>query len=243
MKKLGAILICILLIAALTVPALAAETTTFTVTPSKTRAAIGEQITFTVSVSGTSECNALGYIPVFDTNCFKLVAGGKVLMNADANFDNAEDYIAGNTVLVSDYDMTTGGSAVCFTNALVPSGNVGTFVLEVISEEKTTSSVTVEAVAYYSDENGTTELTTALVPAAMTLNGTVEIVYGDINGDDEPDTKDANLIISYFFGNIELSDEQLAAADVNGDGEVDTKDANLIISYFFGNIEDFPVNS
>lgn len=239
MKKLGAILICILLIAALTVPALAAETTTFTVTPSKTRAAIGEQITFTVSVSGTSECNALGYIPVFDTNCFKLVEGGEVLMNANTNFDNAEDYIEGNTVLVSDYDLTTGGSAVCFTNALVPSGNVGTFVLEVISEEGTTSSVTVEAVAYYSDENGTTELTTALVPASMTLNSAAGAGAGDVDGDGWTDSLDAMLILQYDAALIDDGDLDVAAGDVNGDGWTDSLDAMLILQLDAGIIESF----
>lgn len=68
-----------------------------------------------------------------------------------------------------------------------------------------------------------------------------DVVMGDVNGDGEIDTKDANLICSYYNELLELSDAALAAADVNGDGEVDTKDANLICSFYNELIDKFPV--
>ena len=68
-----------------------------------------------------------------------------------------------------------------------------------------------------------------------------EVVYGDLNGDGEIDVLDANLVVSYSYGNVDLTGEQIAAADVNGDGDVDVLDANLIVSYSYGNIELFPV--
>ena len=63
---------------------------------------------------------------------------------------------------------------------------------------------------------------------------------GDVNKDGVIDVKDANLIVSCFYGSEDLTDEQLKLADVNGDGVIDTKDANLIVSYFYGTIENFP---
>ena len=62
---------------------------------------------------------------------------------------------------------------------------------------------------------------------------------GDVNEDGEIDTQDAGLIISYYYGNIELTEQQMTVADVNGDGEIDTQDAGLIISYYYGNISQF----
>lgn len=62
-------------------------------------------------------------------------------------------------------------------------------------------------------------------------------VLGDVDMDGDVDTEDAGLIISYYYGNIELSDAQQKVADVDKDGDVDTEDAGLVISYYYGNIE------
>ena len=71
---------------------------------------------------------------------------------------------------------------------------------------------------------------------------TVEVGYlGDVDNDGNVDTKDANLICSYYNELLELTDDQLLVADVNGDGAVDTKDANLICSYYNELIDTFPV--
>ena len=70
-----------------------------------------------------------------------------------------------------------------------------------------------------------------------------DVLYGDVNRDGVVDTKDANLVCSYYNELIDLEDDQLLAADVNGDGTVDTKDANLICSYYNELIEAFPVES
>ena len=69
----------------------------------------------------------------------------------------------------------------------------------------------------------------------------VTVVYGDLNGDEEADIYDAMLIIQFYNEEIELTEEQLAAADVNGDEEVDIYDAMLIIQFYNEEIESFPV--
>ena len=68
----------------------------------------------------------------------------------------------------------------------------------------------------------------------------LEYLLGDVNGDGEVDIFDANLIVGYYNGTVELSEEQILIADVNGDGEVDIFDANLIVSYYNGTILSFP---
>ena len=67
------------------------------------------------------------------------------------------------------------------------------------------------------------------------------ILLGDLNGDGEIDLLDANLIVSYYNGTVDLTEEQLLAADLNGDGEIDLLDANLIVSWYNGTIDSFPV--
>ena len=68
-----------------------------------------------------------------------------------------------------------------------------------------------------------------------------EYELGDVNMDGVIDTQDANLVVSYYYGSEELTEEQLALADVDGNGIIDTQDANLIVSYYYGTIDAFPV--
>ena len=57
---------------------------------------------------------------------------------------------------------------------------------------------------------------------------------GDVNGDNEIDFRDAQLIMQYEAGLISLTDEQKSAADINKDGEIDFFDAQLIMMYEAG---------
>lgn len=66
------------------------------------------------------------------------------------------------------------------------------------------------------------------------------IVYGDINGDCKVTSTDAGMLILYFKGRINISEEQLTAADVNGDGRVTSSDAGTTILYCKGKISSFP---
>lgn len=65
------------------------------------------------------------------------------------------------------------------------------------------------------------------------------IQLGDVNGDNEIDFRDAQLIIQYEVGLTTLTDNEKAMADVNGDGEVDFRDAQLILKYEAGLITSF----
>lgn len=62
---------------------------------------------------------------------------------------------------------------------------------------------------------------------------------GDVNSDNEIDTKDALLVVNHFVGNIQLIGNQRLAANVNRDQEIDMKDALLIVNLYVENIDHF----
>lgn len=70
-----------------------------------------------------------------------------------------------------------------------------------------------------------------------------DLLIGDVNMDGTIDTQDANLVVSYYYGSEELTEQQLKLADVDGNGTIDTQDANLIVSYYYGTIDTFPAES
>ncbi len=83
------------------------------------------------------------------------------------------------------------------------------------------------------------------VDGVCTECGAEEIRWtlGDVNDDGKINLKDVNLIVSYYNGNADLTEEQLKAADVNGDGKINLKDVNMVVSYYNGNIDQFPTGN
>ncbi|MBR2041234.1 MAG: leucine-rich repeat protein, partial [Oscillospiraceae bacterium] len=69
----------------------------------------------------------------------------------------------------------------------------------------------------------------------------IDVIYGDINGDEKVNVLDANLIRRYSAKIMEFDDRQLLAADVSGDGKVNVLDANLVRRYSAKIIDIFPV--
>lgn len=112
MKRLIPILLCLLLVTALAIPAAAAGSVRFSISPSSTTVQRGDTITFTVSVSGSEPCTQYGLMLSYDTSVYELVSGSCTASGAlFSNFNN--------------------GFAVMFQSATVPSGTVGTFTLRV----------------------------------------------------------------------------------------------------------------
>lgn len=74
MRRILVIAACTVLMLMLAVPALAAGQLQFTVTPSTTQAAPGEEVDFEVSVNGDAY-SAVGYIPAYDENVWELLGG------------------------------------------------------------------------------------------------------------------------------------------------------------------------
>jgi hypothetical protein len=75
MKKLIALVLCVLMLGMMVVPAAAAADTKVTVTASKTTVKRGETVTVTVAISGSEKFSSMGYIPVVNGNYFEVVDG------------------------------------------------------------------------------------------------------------------------------------------------------------------------
>ena len=65
--------------------------------------------------------------------------------------------------------------------------------------------------------------------------------WGDMNGDGQLGEDDINLVIDYYRGAAQLTDQQLLLSDVDGDGETGFYDIVLMIRYYNGLIDSFPV--
>ncbi|MBC8313433.1 MAG: hypothetical protein H8E33_04245 [Candidatus Cloacimonetes bacterium] len=72
--------------------------------------------------------------------------------------------------------------------------------------------------------------------------GNYEIVYGDVDGDDNVSSFDAALTLQYSAGLISgWTESQICVADVNSDENISSYDAALILQYSAGLIDEFPV--
>ena len=128
--------------------------------------------------------------------------------------------------------------------------NYVTISQDPITEENTTVTITFPYAMYHNAEDGsamtagvesTTPVTTLTVEIGQVEEpGNEDVVLGDVNGDGEVDVRDANLVVSWYYGNMDLDDTQLFVADVNGDGDADIRDANLIFSSYYGTVDIFP---
>jgi len=70
---------------------------------------------------------------------------------------------------------------------------------------------------------------------------TIDIIYGDLDGNEEVSTNDALVVLQAAVGKITLTDELTVIADVDGNGEVTTNDALLTLQYAVGKISSFPM--
>ena len=116
MRRLAMILACAVLALMLAVPALAAGQLQFTVTPSVTQAAPGDEVTFEVSVEGDAH-SAVGYIPTYDENVWEFLEG-KCL--------SEESWLAG-------FSPGLGG-AIAYEDTAVRNGPVFRFFMRVRSD-------------------------------------------------------------------------------------------------------------
>lgn len=147
MKKIGLFLICVLLVVAMAIPAFAANDTVFTVTANKSSVAKGDEVTFTVNVSGTTFFKSAAATPKFDTDKFELVGVQKGDLAYNAN--------------------TLAGFAILNTGTDVPVGTVGTFTLKAKVGCGDTSAVTLSLVV----KNGNEVLSASAKGASISFSG------------------------------------------------------------------------
>lgn len=151
MKKLTAILICLLLSAALTIPVLAAGTTMLTVSSDVTTAKPGDEIEFKVSMSGSEKCTSFGLLLEYDSKVFEVVEGKCTL----------------DDVMFSTFDKDK-GLACMLSEASAPSGEVATFTLRV---KAGAPAGTVEVSGTSSVKNGGDTVESEVEEVKLTISG------------------------------------------------------------------------
>ena len=114
MKKLLSALLCVLLMCTMIAPAYADGSVQISITPSATTVQRGDEVTFTVSVSGSAACTQYGLQLSYDETVFEMVGGTNTVTGA----------------LVADFTPSR-GFAVLYSAATEPSGQLGTFTLRV----------------------------------------------------------------------------------------------------------------
>ena len=151
-------------------PVVAAGTTQITITPNKSTAYRGEEIRFTVSISGSNACTSVGVAFSFDTNVFELV-------EAEANASNAT---------VNNVNLGQKLFAIRYKESTKPSGQIGYFVLKVKSAAAfaaTTISGTVSVKNVDANVNLATSAETPQVSWAWAFEGNDDVkdtALGDI---------------------------------------------------------------
>ena len=73
------------------------------------------------------------------------------------------------------------------------------------------------------------------------LEQPVDLDYGNVDGQGEPNAADALIVLQSVVGKYQLTEQQTVLADVDGDGVVNAADALLILRYTVGKIKVFPV--
>lgn len=148
MKKLSVMLLCVLLAVVLVIPAFAANETVFTVTANKASVAKGDEVTFTVNVSGANAFDLIGVQLAYDTDVFELVSGECSEIGATfADFTN--------------------GFAFAFKESVAFEGKIGQFTLRAKTGCPTTSKVSLET----SLKLGTTKFKGTVNPASVAISG------------------------------------------------------------------------
>lgn len=114
MKKISAIVLCLLVVLSCTAPAFAAGSNVITITPNKTQVAPGDSVDFTVTIKATDACRTAGLILQYDAAVFDVVEG---------KCDNDD-------ALIATFDKTR-GFIILFAKATVLEGELCTFTLKV----------------------------------------------------------------------------------------------------------------
>ena len=114
MKKISAIVLCLLVVLSCSAPAFAAGSNVITITPNKTQVAPGDSVDFTVTIKATDACRTAGLILQYDAAVFDVVEG---------KCDNDD-------ALIATFDKSR-GFIILFAKATVLEGELCTFTLKV----------------------------------------------------------------------------------------------------------------
>ena len=256
MRKITSLVICIFMLAALALPAMAAEESgmTFKLTADKTELVAGDTVTIMVEVDKGVACSNFGVIVKYDKTKFEFVEvdnivgdveytggmkkgiladpSGKVDENIFAASNNGDPYPG-----VGGWNVEAVEGSQPEQTTSVPSGKVGFVVLKSIVAEGTVD-VTTEITGIASVDGGTKTATVAPVTLTFVEN---KGLWGDADGNGSVNVGDSLLIQKYQMGDIDEDGLNLSVCDVDGNGAYNVGDSLLIQKYQMGDIEKFPV--
>lgn len=172
MKKLIAILLCLLLSATLAIPTMAAGTTVMTITTDTTTAKPGDEIEFKISMSGSDKCTSFGLLLEYDAKVFEVVEGECTLKDA----------------LFSTFDKDK-GLACMLKDAASIDGEVGTFILRVKSGA---SAGKVEVSGTSSVKNGSDTVKSEVEEVKLTISGGTGTQSSGSSGSGSTDTQSSS---------------------------------------------------
>lgn len=260
MRKITSLVLCILMLATLAVPAMAADVPTFVLTADMDEVVTGDIVTITVSVAegNKATCSNFGVIVKYDTEKFELVKENGV-GKLDNCYDDNNKVAGMNMGILADPTGTVDTNIFAVAgfpgvgawntkptegtnpgqSAVAPSGKVGWVQLKCIADTTangvvdTTSSITGIA----SVDGGKTSTVTPVTVKFVESKG----IWGDADGDKEITTNDAMMVLQYAVGARTADALNLDVCNVDGVDAPDTNDAMLILQYAVGAITVFPV--
>lgn len=247
MRKLTSLMICVLMLAALVLPAGAEtpEVTTFKLTADKTEVSPGDQVTVTVEVDQGVACTSFGVLVQYDKALFKVVdvtceknPGG--FSGGWAQKDDAwPDFVGVDGkwpgIVAMNYED---GEAAPQLSAKVPQGLVGKVVLEAYDNATVGETDSIKAVAKTS-VNGATAASPEVSVGLTIVERTG--LWGDADGNGRVNVGDSLLIQKYYMGDITADELDLSVCDVDGNDRCNVGDSLLIQQKYMGDIELFPV--
>ena len=188
---------------------------------------VGGKKTVSVNITEGSEATAVQFVLKYDPSVLKVVSVTPGTAVADATINSgieglvifaweAIDAINTAETLLNIEFTTAEGAAACETKVEIDTVNED-FV--------------------FADENQKS-IRNNISGGLITV---IDVIYGDIDGNEKVNVLDANLIRRYAARLASLEDNQLVAADVDGNGKVNVLDANLVRRYAARLINIFPV--
>ena len=136
-----------------------------------------------------------------------------------ANKDKANDLVADS--MWNTYDFTTGDAGAWTDSDDIGSGQTLARYLH-------------PGAPVYADNNNKGDWYKETNPSQGEINNQTRPDYGDVSGNGQITAYDAQLVLQFVVGLIELSLEQQRAADVSGNGIVTAYDADLILLHIVG---------
>lgn len=197
----------------------------------------GDSVAVTVSVTGDGITNGVFKV-TYDTSTLTFASA-----TSTVDAEVAELSPAG-TISVAFAKTTAVTGTVATLNFTIKDGaSAGSYDLTP-SFAAADGNYHLEADGLFADDTRVADVT--LTAGSVTVEeGETEIIYGDLNGDEEVDGIDAVILLRYIaeWDGYDEENYNMDAADLNGDEEIDGIDAVILLRYIaeWDGYEELPI--